>query len=158
MSSDVALPSSESNMTPPTPAFATSDRPISRPLSEISDNSDRRRSVARSVKGEKGEKRSRPNSEVMEADNNPRRLSGSIPIQTLTVNLVDYAAGLAKGPAPMASTAPPPPSPSTKPIPMKTEKAAASAARPASAGPVRGEKGKEGPAVKETRSKDAEER
>lgn len=85
----------------------------SRPLSEISENEDRRRSVHRlshhSRSGKDDEKRSsrttsrpgsraasRPTSLVME-DPSTKRLSGHI--QTLTLNLNDYAAAVKRPPS-----------------------------------------------------------
>ncbi len=158
MAADVLYPPLDV-MTPPTPPFASSDRPISRPLSEISDNSDRRRSTPRSLKGEKGEKTSRPNSEVREIDP-PKRLSASLPLQTISVNLVDYASVVAKGPASAVSnvnTAPPPPSPTTKPT-VKLERPGGMASRPVSTGSTEEEVGKEGEAGKESGTKDDEAR
>ena len=122
-------------MAPPTPPFAA-DRPSSRPLSEISDNSDQRRSIPRSPKvdKDKSEKPSRPESEVRDCGSGgggeyaSKRMSLSAPLQTLTVNLVDYATMVAKQlPASAGSSSsslpPAPPSPTTKPHhPEKPEK------------------------------------
>lgn len=70
------------------------DRPISRPLSEISENEDLRRMSARvssysssvSLKGG-GATMSRPVSEVLD---DSKRVSLSLPVHTITLNLADY--------------------------------------------------------------------
>lgn len=140
MSTDLVRPAHDV-MSPPTPPFATSARQISRPLSEISDNSDRRRSTARSLKGDKGEK-SRPTSEVREVEA-VKRMSAPLPLQTITVNLVDYAAVATKGQAngmPTLSPAPLPPSPTSKPPEMtRPEGPSSSASRPVSTGSIKEE-------------------
>lgn len=82
------------------------DRPISRPLSEISENDDLRRMSARvssysssiSLKG--GVDRiSRPASEVLD---DSKRVSLSLPVHTITLNLADYT-----GTSPVASKSAP---------------------------------------------------
>jgi len=124
MSAEAAVSSPDPTMPPPTLPFVTADRSISRPLSEITDNSDKRRSTARSLKGDKGEKTSRPNSEVRDSEP-AKRLSSTISLQTITVNLVDYAAVVAKGPTSISSSASAASSlasPIIKPVPVRAEK------------------------------------
>lgn len=134
--------SHDPTLSPPTMPAATSDLPSSRPLSEISDNSIvQRPSPRESPRLGKNGKISRPNSEVREGEN--KRLSG---LQTITVNLVDYAASVSVGPktpttaVSTGSTAPSVPSPTTKPGPLKI--------RPVSTGSIRLEKGVDGELTK----------
>lgn len=98
---------------------------ISRPLSELSSNADKRRSLVK--ESNRPDKTSRPSSEVKEPD--AKRQSLSVPLQTITVNLADYGSTSPKLPsAPSTAsltTGPPPPSPSTKPsvVALKLDKA-----------------------------------
>ncbi|BEJ16023.1 hypothetical protein CspHIS471_0506280 [Cutaneotrichosporon sp. HIS471] len=87
------------------------DRPISRPLSEISENDELRRRSARvssysssiSLKGGVGggDRISRPVSEVLD---DSKRVSLSLPVHTITLNLADYTG--TSSPVPKAAPAP----------------------------------------------------
>ncbi|BEI84991.1 hypothetical protein CcaverHIS002_0503920 [Cutaneotrichosporon cavernicola] len=87
------------------------DRPISRPLSEISENDELRRRSARvssysssvSLKGGVGgsDRISRPASEVLD---DSKRVSLSLPVHTITLNLADYTG--TSSPVPKAALAP----------------------------------------------------
>nr|XP_031862892.1 uncharacterized protein CI109_001366 [Kwoniella shandongensis]KAA5529964.1 hypothetical protein CI109_001366 [Kwoniella shandongensis] len=111
---------------------------LSRPLSEISENESHRRSSARSSvhsnskkdKGVTGNGHSRPVSEVIDTKRSSANVNGP-PIQSITVNLVEYAKSQSQsaststtrlGPVIGKSTVeggpPPPPSPSTKSPPI----------------------------------------
>lgn len=160
MSAEAAVSSPDPTMPPPTLPFVTADRSISRPLSEITDNSDKRRSTARSLKGDKGEKTSRPNSEVRDSEP-AKRLSSTISLQTITVNLVDYAAVVAKGPTSISSSASAASSlasPIIKPVPVRAEKPVGTSSSLVLTGSVREEKVKEGEAAKKAEAKEDEER
>ncbi|GMK55318.1 hypothetical protein CspeluHIS016_0203740 [Cutaneotrichosporon spelunceum] len=87
------------------------DRPTSRPLSEISENDELRRRSARvssysssiSLKGGVGggDRISRPASEVLD---DSKRVSLSLPVHTITLNLADYTG--TSSPVPKAAPAP----------------------------------------------------
>jgi len=137
------------DLPPVTSPFAESSTARSRPLSEISDNSnsDRRRSFARSLQS-----KSRPTSEVREfkedAAGPPKRVasaSGS-DLRTITLNLNEYAAGLSlKSPTGStgsnASQAPAPPSPTTKPPKPMLPKRPGLIGRISSSGSSKGKEG-----------------
>ena len=116
----------DDSMTPPSPPFArqasNTDRP-SRPLSEISNNSERRRSMPASTKGASGEGKerssrssSRPVSEIRDKEGEhvtagagtnvtfPKRVSSGVGLHTLTVDLVEYARQQGSSLAPPATT------------------------------------------------------
>jgi hypothetical protein len=88
------------------------DRPVSRPLSEISENDELRRRSARvssysssiSLKGGVGggDRISRPASEVLD---DSKRVSLSLPVHTITLNLADYT-GTSSPSVPKAAPAP----------------------------------------------------
>ncbi|ORY24058.1 hypothetical protein BCR39DRAFT_547829 [Naematelia encephala] len=145
---------------PPIIPAAMSDRPSSRPLSEISDNSDRRRSSVRD--SPRLGKPSRPNSEIRDGGDvtsaTGKRMSAAGPLQTITVNLVEYASAVGGqrtsvvstgGSGPLSATSsvgsvpPVPPSPSTKPAPAKPEKPAGLASRSVSTNSIREERAAE---------------
>jgi hypothetical protein len=118
------LASTVDPMMPPAPPFVHSDRSSSRPLSESSDNSDLRRcSTALSLKSDNkpGSNRpSRPSSEIRELDA-AKRHSANVPLQTITVNLVEYASLAGKhhsvlSPSTANSTPVPPPNSSSKSV------------------------------------------
>ena len=139
----------------PTPPFVT---PLSRPLSEISDNSDRRRSIARSAKGDKGEKTSRPNSEVWDTESS-KRLSAPVPLHTITVNVGDYATVVVAtmGPAsaiPSVSVDSSPHNSSTTQTSVQLERPLVTTSAPLFTGPRVEETGKEIEGIKNTEKED----
>ncbi|KAK4689923.1 hypothetical protein P7C73_g198, partial [Tremellales sp. Uapishka_1] len=85
------------------------DNPPSRPLSEITENEDKRRSIAKSIKANESKDKDKDKDKDMQEPQQAKKQ-----LQTITVNLVEYAANHA------SSSAPPPPSPSTKPNPTTT--------------------------------------
>ncbi|KAL1411630.1 hypothetical protein Q8F55_002594 [Vanrija albida] len=118
------------------------DGRISRPLSEISENEDRRRASARvssyssslSLKGAAAAGAgSRPTSEMRDDTAQPpsKRASGalsSLPVHTITLNLADYTGTVASSTMPATPTTIAPPMIATKPLALQSPSTIASGA------------------------------